>query len=132
VATYEHLGRFAAGLESETQQNEYPEGVLPIAWWCLWNKWEPWVELDIGNNEGNLAGLVSAEILPERLLATGFDKKDLWKKYLQYFDSLAESDARFIGHFSISAGTSYPFHISLKFEKSRSSFNRQRPIGEVI
>lgn len=124
------LKRFAAGLESEVQQNEYPEGVLPIAWWCLWNQWEPWVELDIENNEGNLAGLVSAENLPERLLATGMDKQELWKKYLRYFDSLAESDRADYWAFFYQCWNLLPFSHSLKLKNLGLHLSEECPIDE--
>jgi hypothetical protein len=122
------LRRFAAGLECETQQNDYPEGVLPIAWWCLWNAWEPWVELDIENNEGNLAGLVSAENLPERLLATGMDKQELWKKYLSYFDSLAESDRADYWAFFYQCWNLLPFSHSLKLKNLGLHLTEECPI----
>ena len=110
------LKRFVAGLEVETELSEYPEGVLPIAWWCLWNPWHAWVELDIENNEGNLAGLVAAENLPERLLATGKEKEELWKLYISLFDSLAESDRADYWAFFYQCWNLLPFSHALKLK----------------
>ena len=52
-----------------------PEGVKPIAWWALWESWDPMLDLDIENNEGNLASLISLENIPERI------KESLGKYY---------------------------------------------------
>ena len=110
------LKRYVAGLEEETELSEFPEGVLPIAWWCLWNPWHSWIELDIENNEGNLAGLVAAENLPERLLATGRDHKELWNVYLELFDSLAESDRADYWAFFYQCWNLLPFSHALKLK----------------
>lgn len=124
------LKRYVAGLEEETCMKEIPEGVLPIAWWCLWNPWQSWVDLDIENNEGNLAGLVSAENLPERLFATNLSKEDLWKKYLQYFDSLAESDRADYWAFFYQCWNLLPFSHSLKLKNLGVHLTEECPIAE--
>jgi|APCry1669192969_1035441.scaffolds.fasta_scaffold00015_34 hypothetical protein len=110
------LKRYVAGLEEETELSDYPEGVLPIAWWCLWNPWHSWIELDIENNEGNLAGLVAAENLPERLFATGRDRGELWKTYVELFDSLAESDRADYWAFFYQCWNLLPFSHALKLK----------------
>jgi hypothetical protein len=124
------LKRYVAGLEEETGIKDIPEGVLPIAWWCLWNPWQSWVDLDIENNEGNLAGLVSAENLPERLFATDLSKEDLWKKYLQYFDSLAESDRADYWAFFYQCWNLLPFSHSLKLKNLGVHLTEECPIAE--
>ncbi len=124
------LKRYVAGLEEETCMKEIPEGVLPIAWWCLWNPWQSWVDLDIENNEGNLAGLVSAENLPERLFATDLSKEELWKKYLQYFDSLAESDRADYWAFFYQCWNLLPFSHSLKLKNLGVHLTEECPIAE--
>lgn len=124
------LKRYVAGLEEETEMKDIPEGVLPIAWWCLWNPWHSWVELDIENNEGNLAGLVSAENLPERLFATGLPKEELWKKYLQYFDALAESDRADYWAFFYQCWNLLPFSHSLKLKNLGIHLTEECPISE--
>jgi hypothetical protein len=126
------LKRFVAGLEGETESKDIPEGVLPIAWWCLWNPWETWVDLDIENNEGNLAGLVSAENLPERLLATDKDHKQLWKLYLKYFDSLAESDRADYWAFFYQCWNLLPFSHSLKLKNLGIHLTEECPLPEVV
>lgn len=124
------LKRFVAGLEDETEMKEIPEGVLPIAWWCLWNPWHSWVDLDIENNEGNLAGLVSAENLPERLFATGRTDEELWKKYLHYFDSLAESDRADYWAFFYQCWNLLPFSHSLKLKNLGIHLTAECPIDD--
>lgn len=110
------LQRFAAGLELEHESNEYPEGVLSIAWWCLWNPWDIWVDLEIENNEGNLAGLVAAENLPERLESTDRDPELLWKEYLTIFQTLAESDRADYWAFFYQCWNLLPFSHALKLK----------------
>jgi hypothetical protein len=124
------LKRYVAGLEEETELKEIPEGVLPIAWWCLWNPWEAWVDLDIENNEGNLAGLVSAENLPQRLFATKADSQELWKRYLSYFDSLAESDRADYWAFFYQCWNLLPFSHSLKLKNLGIHLTQECPIDE--
>lgn len=124
------LKRFVAGLEDEKEIKDIPEGVLPIAWWCLWNPWQSWVELDIENNEGNLAGLVSAENLPERLKATEADPKDLWRIYLRYFDSLAESDRADYWAFFYQCWNLLPFSHSLKLKNLGVHLTEECPLDE--
>jgi DNA polymerase III delta prime subunit len=123
------LKRFVAGLEDETESNEYPEGVLPIAWWCLWNEWKSWVELDIENNEGNLAGLVAAENLPERLMATQRNPVELWTQYLELFDSLAESDRADYWAFFYQCWNLLPFSHSLKLKNLGIHLTEFAPIA---
>jgi hypothetical protein len=124
------LKRFVAGLEEETELSEFPEGVLPIAWWCLWNPWEAYMELDIENNEGNLAGLVAAENLPERLYATQKDPDLLWKEYLGLFDSLAESDRADYWAFFYQCWNLLPFSHSLKLKNLGIHLTQYDPIAE--
>jgi hypothetical protein len=126
------LKRFVAGLEEETELRDIPEGVLPIAWWCLWNPWDRWVDLEIENNEGNLAGLVSAENLPERLLATRFSKEELWKTYLRYFDSLAESDRADYWAFFYQCWNLLPFSHFLKLKNLGIHLTEECPIQQNI
>lgn len=122
------LKRFVAGLEEETEIRDVPEGVLPIAWWCLWNEWHSWVDLDIENNEGNLAGLVSAENLPERLYATKKSKKELWGTYLKYFDSLAESDRADYWAFFYQCWNLLPFSHALKLKNLGMHLTQECPL----
>jgi hypothetical protein len=124
------LKRFVAGLEEETELSEFPEGVLPIAWWCLWNPWETYMELDIENNEGNLAGLVAAENLPERLYATQKNPDLLWKEYLGLFDSLAESDRADYWAFFYQCWNLLPFSHSLKLKNLGIHLTQFDPIAE--
>jgi ATPase family associated with various cellular activities (AAA) len=123
------LQRFAAGLEGEHEINEYPDGVLSIAWWCLWNPWSIWVDLDIENNEGNLAGLVSTENLPERLEASALDK-NLWEDYLHIFQTLAESDRADYWAFFYQCWNLLPFSHSLKLKNLGLHLTKEYPLKE--
>ncbi len=63
------LQRQLNGLEIAEQATEVPEGVMPVAWWTLWGDWDPLLDFEIENNEGNLASLISLENIPERIEA---------------------------------------------------------------
>ena len=54
-------------LEKYEKSLEIPDGVMPIAWWTLWGEWDPLVDFDIENNEGNLASLLNLENIPEHM-----------------------------------------------------------------
>lgn len=86
------LQRQVAGLEQPFEMSEVPEGILPIAWWTLYNEWDPFVDLDIESHEANLAGLVMIENLNDRILATKGNTKEAWDFYRVLFDAYSKSD----------------------------------------
>ena len=86
------LQRQVAGLEKPFEINEMPEGILPIAWWTLWNEWDPLVELDIESHEANLAGLVMIENINDRIRATYGNTEEGWRHYMQLFQAYCKSD----------------------------------------
>jgi hypothetical protein len=86
------LQRQVAGLEQPFEMSEVPEGILPIAWWTLYNEWDPFVDLDIESHEANLAGLVMIENLNDRILATKGNTKEAWDFYRLLFDAYSKSD----------------------------------------
>ena len=86
------LQRQVAGLENYEEVAETTEGVLPVAWWTLWGDWDPLIEFDIENNEGNLASLVSLENIPERIEAVHGNTHEAWKMYTSLFDAYRVSD----------------------------------------
>ena len=75
-----------------------------------------WVDLEIENNEGNLAGLVAAENLPERLESTAKDPETLWKDYLTIFLTLSESDRADYWAFFYQCWNLLPFSHALKLK----------------
>ena len=69
-----------------------PDGVVPLAHWCLYGEVDPYLTLDLENNDSNLAGLVLVENLPERLLATKGNTREAWDMYRTLFRWVQESD----------------------------------------
>jgi hypothetical protein len=69
-----------------------PDGVVPIARWCLYTELDPYLTLEMENNDSNLAGLVIAENIPERLHAALGDTKEAWDLYIKMFECIQESD----------------------------------------
>ena len=86
------LQRQVAGLEQPFEVSEIPEGILPIAWWTLWNEWDPLLDLDIESHEANLAGLVMIENLNDRILASQGDTEEAWKRYCSLYSAYCKSD----------------------------------------
>ena len=86
------LQRQVAGLEKQMELSEVPEGILPIAWWTLYNEWDPFMDLDIESHEANLAGLVMIENLNDRIQMTKGNTQDAWNTYRLLFDAYSKSD----------------------------------------
>jgi len=79
-------------IHEEDIQVEVPDGVVPIARWCLYTEINPYLTLEMENNDSNLAGLVIAENLPERLHAALGDTRKAWDLYIKIFECIQESD----------------------------------------
>jgi hypothetical protein len=86
------LQRQVAGLEVPFEMSEVPEGILPIAWWTLWNEWDPFVDLDIESHEANLAGLVMIENMNDRILASKGNTEEAWSSYRSLYTAYCKSD----------------------------------------
>ena len=71
---------------------EAPEGVVPLAKWCLYSEMDPFVVLEMENNDSNLAGLVITENIPDRLQGVKGDTREAWELYLKMFRCIQESD----------------------------------------
>jgi hypothetical protein len=69
-----------------------PDGVVPIARWCLYSELDPFLTLEMENNDSNLAGLVIAENIPERLHSVLGDTREAWDLYIKMFQCIQESD----------------------------------------
>lgn len=86
------LQRQVAGLEAPFELSEVPEGILPIAWWTLWNEWDPFVDLDIESHEANLAGLVMIENMNDRILKSKGNTEEGWRSYRSLYTAYCKSD----------------------------------------
>ena len=86
------LQRHVAGLEEPVELNEVPDGILPIAWWTLYNEWDPLLDLDIESHEANLAGLVMIENLNDRIESIKGNSEEAWKLYRTLFEAYCKSD----------------------------------------
>ena len=110
------LQRQMAGLELPEQTMNIPEGVMPVAWWTLWGDWDPLLDFDIENNEGNLASLISLENIPERIEAIMGDTPEAWKMYLSLFDAYRVSDQGDFWAFFYQCWTILPLSLKLKLK----------------
>jgi len=95
---------------------EVPEGVLPVAWWTLWGEWDPLLDLDIENNEGNLASLISLENLPERVEASKGNTEAAWDLYASLFRAYKVSDQGDFWAFFYQCWTILPLSLKLKLK----------------
>ena len=110
------LKRQMDGLELPEQVTDIPDGVMPVAWWTLWGDWDPLLEFDIENNEGNLASLISLENIPERVEAIKGDTHEAWNMYLSLFDAYKVSDQGDFWAFFYQCWTILPLSLKLKLK----------------
>ena len=110
------LQRQIAGLEYQEQVTTIPEGVMPVAWWTLWGDWDPMMDFDIENNEGNLASLISLENIPERVEASKGNTNEAWNMYLTLFDAYKVSDQGDFWAFFYQCWTILPLSLKLKLK----------------
>jgi hypothetical protein len=80
----------SAPVFEEDESEPIPDGVVPLAHWCLYGQLDPYLVLDLENNDSNLAGLVLVENLPDRL--EGLDPQEGWQVYRKLFRWIQESD----------------------------------------
>ena len=71
---------------------EIPDGVVPLAKWCLYTEMDPYLTLEMENNDSNLAGLVIAENLPDRIEGVKGNTREAWDLYVKLFQCIQESD----------------------------------------
>lgn len=111
------LQRQMNGLErTDIQYTEVPEGVMPVAWWTLWGEWDPLLDFDIENNEGNLASLISLENIPERVEAAKGNTHEAWEMYKSLFDAYKVSDQGDFWAFFYQCWTILPLSLKLKLK----------------
>lgn len=123
------LQRQLAGLELPEQTLDIPDGVMPVAWWTLWGDWDPLLEFDIENNEGNLASLISLENIPERVEAVKGDTHEAWNMYLSLFDAYKVSDQGDFWAFFYQCWTILPLSLKLKLKIISLRLAQEAPIG---
>jgi GTPase SAR1 family protein len=78
--------------EEEECSIQIPEGVVPLAKWCLYSEMDPFLTLEMENNDSNLAGLVLTENLPDRLEGVKGNSREAWDLYVKMFKCIQESD----------------------------------------
>ena len=71
---------------------QIPDGVVPLAKWCLYTEMDPNIVLEMENNDSNLAGLVITENLVSRIEGVKGDSREAWNFYLKLFRCIQESD----------------------------------------
>lgn len=122
------LQRQLQGYETPKDEIEIPEGVKPVAWWALWETWDPMLDLDIENNEGNLASLISLENIPERIKASLGNNYEAWKKYTSLFEAYYYSDEGDFWAFFYQCWSILPLSLQLKLKIISLRLSEELPI----
>jgi GTPase SAR1 family protein len=124
------LKRQIAGLEDAQEHIEFPDGVMPIASWTLWGEWDPLLNFDIENNEGNLASLICLENIPERIEASLGNTEEAWNMYLSIFDAYKTSDQGDFWAFFYQCWTILPISLRLKLKIMSLRLAQEAPISD--
>jgi len=124
------LKRQIAGLEDVQEVIVIPEGVMPIATWTLWGEWDPLLNFDIENNEGNLASLISLENIPERIEASLGNTEEAWEMYMSIFDAYKTSDQGDFWAFFYQCWTILPISLRLKLKIMNLRLSQEAPIDD--
>ena len=124
------LQRQIQGIETTQETLELPEGVLPIAAWTLWGDWDPLLEFDIENNEGNLASLICLENIPERVEASLGRTKEAWAMYMSLFDAYKTSDQGDFWAFFYQCWNILPISLRLKLKTMSLRLAQEAPLKE--
>ena len=125
------LQRQMAGLEVHENFTDIPDGVMPVAWWTLWGDWDPLLEFDIENNEGNLASLISLENIPERVETVKGDTHESWKMYLSLFDAYKVSDQGDFWAFFYQCWNILPLSLKLKLKIISLRLSQEAPLTDA-
>lgn len=126
------LQRQMAGLEIPETYVDIPDGVMPIAWWTLWGEWDPLLDFNIENNEGNLASLISLENIPERVEAAKGNTHEAWKLYMSLFDAYRVSDQGDFWAFFYQCWTILPLSLKLKLKTISLRLALEAPLGPAV
>ena len=124
------LQRQIAGLEIPQDTVEIPEGIMPIACWTLWGEWDPHLNFDIENNEGNLASLICLENIPERIEASLGTTEEAWRLYLSLFNAYKVSDQGDFWAFFYQCWTILPISLRLKLKVMSLRLVQEAPLKE--
>lgn len=124
------LRRQIAGLETPQEAVEVPEGVMPVAAWTLWGDWDPLLDFDIENNEGNLASLICLENIPERIQASLGTTHAAWTMYQSLFDAYKTSDQGDFWAFFYQCWTILPVSLRLKLKIMSLRLTQEAPLPE--
>lgn len=124
------LQRQIRGLEIQEASEEIPEGVMPIAAWTLWGSWDPLLEFDIENNEGNLSSLICLENIPERVEASLGKTEESWTTYLSLFDAYKVSDQGDFWAFFYQCWNILPISLRLKLKTISLRLAQEAPLPE--
>ena len=123
------LQRQVAGLEAPFEMSEIPEGILPIAWWTLWNEWDPFVDLDIESHEANLAGLVMIENINDRILASKGNTEEGWRCYTSLYTAYCKSDRADFWAFFHQCWNLLPLSQDLKLKIPSLRLSQEAPLS---
>jgi GTPase SAR1 family protein len=129
------LQRQIQGLEQVEEEIEIPDGVVPVAWWALWEAWDPLLDLDIENNEGNLASLITLENIPERIQASLGNTHEAWKQYNSFFEAYYLSDEGDFWAFFYQCWNILPLSLQLKLKNISIRLANELPIqknGKIL
>jgi len=121
------LQRQLSGYEKAEEEITVPEGVVPVAWWSLWQDSDPALELDIENNEGNLASLISLENLPERIESHFGSTPEAWELYLSLFEAYRTSDQGDFWAFFYQCWNILPLSLKLKLKHISMRLTEEAP-----
>jgi len=121
------LKRQLSGYERAEEEITVPEGVVPVAWWSIWQDSDPALELDIENNEGNLASLISLENLPERIEAHFGSTPEAWELYLSLFEAYRTSDQGDFWAFFYQCWNILPLSLKLKLKHISMRLSAEAP-----
>jgi hypothetical protein len=124
------LQRQIRGLEFQQTPDEIPEGVMPIAAWTLWGSWDPLLDFDIENNEGNLSSLICLENIPERVEASLGKTELAWATYLSLFDAYKVSDQGDFWAFFYQCWNILPISLKLKLKTISLRLAQEAPLPE--
>jgi hypothetical protein len=124
------LQRQLAGIETPSETVEIPEGVKPIAAWTLWGDWDPLLEFDIENNEGNLASLMVLENIPERIEAALGNTEAAWAAYVDMVQAYKASDQGDFWAFFYQCWNILPISLRLKLKTISLRLAQEAPFPE--
>lgn len=125
------LQRQIQGIESSHDEIEIPEGVIPIAWWALWETWDPMIDLDIENNEGNLASLITLENISERINESIGDTHEAWRKYCSFFEAYYLSDEGDFWAFFYQCWNILPISLQIKLKNISLRLAEELPLKKT-